>query len=124
MCRLLKTLCKDYQFKQIIKNLTHITNRSSTLIDHFTTNRPERITNCGSLVVGFNDHVMVFGMCKISGNLKKEPKTFSQNCHTIRTKKLICMRVCVFINYNPVLLQLYVQFYSNSIQIYHFQAQT
>ena len=44
---------------------------------------------------------------------------FSQNCHTMRTKELICMRVCVFSNYNPVLLQFYAQFYSNSIQIYH-----
>ena len=44
---------------------------------------------------------------------------FSQNCHTIRTKELICMRVCVFSNYNPVLLQFYAQFNSNSVQIYH-----
>ena len=44
---------------------------------------------------------------------------FSQNCHTISTKELICMRVCVFINYNPVLLQFYAQFYSDSMQIYH-----
>ena len=41
MCRLLKTLYKEYQFKQIIKNSTRVTNRSSTLIDHFATNRPE-----------------------------------------------------------------------------------
>ena len=74
MCRLLKTLYKEYQFKQIIKNSTRVTNRSSTLIDHFATNRPERVTNCGSLVVGFSDHDMMFGMRKMSGNLKKEPK--------------------------------------------------
>ena len=47
-------------------------------------------------------------------------QSFSQNCHTIRTKELICMWVCVFSNYNStVLLQFYAQFYSNSIQIYH-----
>ena len=74
MCRLLKTLYKEYQFKQIVKNSTRVTNRSSTLIDHFATNRPERITNYGSFVVGFSDHDTVFGMRKISGNLKKEPK--------------------------------------------------
>ena len=74
MCRLLKTLYKEYQFEQIIKNSTRVTNRSSNLIDHFASNRPERITNCGSLVVGFSDHDMVFGMRKISGNSKKEPK--------------------------------------------------
>ena len=74
MCRLLKTLYKEYQFKQIIKNSTRVTNQSSTLIDHFATNRPARITDCGSLVVDFSDHDMVFSMRKISGNLKKEPK--------------------------------------------------
>ena len=46
-------------------------------------------------------------------------KMFLQNCHTIRTKELICMQVCVFSDYNTVLLQFYAQFYSNSIQIYH-----
>ena len=45
--------------------------------------------------------------------------SFSQNCHTIRTKELIYMRVCVFSNYNSVLLQFYAQFYSYSIQMYH-----
>ena len=43
----------------------------------------------------------------------------TQNCHTMRTKELNCMRVCVFSNFNTVLLQFYAQFYSNSIQIYH-----
>ena len=44
---------------------------------------------------------------------------FSQNCHTIRTKEIKCMQVCVFSNFNTVLLQFYAQFYSNSVQIYH-----
>ena len=82
LCDDTKTPCVDYlkhsirsiSFKQIIKNSTRVTNGSSTLIDHIVTNRPERITNCGSLVVGFSDYDMVFGMRKISGNLKKEPK--------------------------------------------------
>ena len=39
MRRLLKHLCKEYQFKQIIKNSTHVTNRPSTLIDHFATKK-------------------------------------------------------------------------------------
>ena len=34
----------------------------------------------------------------------------SQNCHTIRTKELICMRVCVFSNFNTVLLQFMLNF--------------
>ena len=38
----------------------------------------------------------------MSNVLQKSRKSlFSQNCHTIRTKELICMRVCVFSNYNP-----------------------
>ena len=48
-----------------------------------------------------------------------EHNVFSQNCHTIRTKELIYMRVCGFSNFNTVPRQFYCQFYSNSIQIYH-----
>ena len=63
-----------------------------------------------------------FVMCCFSVLIASNPcveLSFSQNCYTIRTKKLICMWVYVFSNFNTVLLQCYAQFYSKSIQIYH-----
>ena len=53
---------------------TCVTNKTSTLIDHFATNRPSRIVKSGILITGFSDHDMVFGMRKISGNRNKAPK--------------------------------------------------
>ena len=54
--------------------LTHVTNKTSTLIDHFATNSLSRIVKSGILIIGFSDHDMVFGMRKISGNRNKVPK--------------------------------------------------
>ena len=51
-----------------------VTNKTSTLIDHFVTNRPSRIVKSGIFITGFSDHDMVFGMRKISGNRNKAPK--------------------------------------------------
>ena len=53
---------------------TGVTNKTSTLIDHFATNRPSQIVKSGILITGFSDHDMVFGMRKISGNRNKAPK--------------------------------------------------
>ena len=82
VCDDTKTPCLDY-LKHSIRSIslnklskTQLVqpigpNQSSTLIDHFETNMPERITNCAFLLVGFSDHDMVLGLCKISGNLKE-----------------------------------------------------
>ena len=65
---------KHYQFKQLIRKATRTTNRSSTLLDHFATNKPNNIASSGSRTIGFSDHDLIFGMCKISGSMCKEPK--------------------------------------------------
>ena len=43
---------RQYQFKQLIKEPTRTTNRSSTLLDHFATNKPDFITSSGTKTVG------------------------------------------------------------------------
>ena len=51
---------------------------SSTLLDHFATNKPNFITYSGSRTIGFCDHDLIFGMRKISCGMHKEPKII--NC--------------------------------------------
>ena len=41
---------------------------------------------------------------------------FSQNCHTIRTKELLCMRLCVFSNFNASLKSMWVNDRHKSVQ--------
>ncbi len=43
----LKSLLEIYQLSQIIDKATRITRTSSTLIDHFITNEPGKISKCG-----------------------------------------------------------------------------
>ena len=54
--------------------LTRTTNRSSTLLNHFATNKPNNIASSGSRTIGFSDHDLIFGMRKISGSMHKENK--------------------------------------------------
>ena len=68
MTNLLESMYCNYQFKQTIETSTCVTDKTSTLIDHFATNRPSRIVKIGIVITGFSDQHMVFGMRKISGN--------------------------------------------------------
>ena len=54
---------QQYQVRQLINHRTRITDKSSTLIDHFATNKPNFITLSGSKSMGFSDHDLVFGIC-------------------------------------------------------------
>ena len=65
---------KQYQSRQLIKHPTRTTDKSSTLLDHFATNKPNFIILSGSKSIGFSDHNLIFGICKISGSMRKEPK--------------------------------------------------
>ena len=64
----------NYQFKRTIETSTSVTNKTSTLLDHFATNRRSRIVKSRTVITGFSDHDMVFGMRKISGNRNKALK--------------------------------------------------
>ena len=70
----LRGFYKQYQFRQLIKHPTRTTDKFSTLLDHFATNKSNFITLSGSKYIGFSDHDLVFGICKISGSMQKEPK--------------------------------------------------
>ena len=78
----LRAFYNQYQFKQLIRKATRTTNRSSTLLDHFATNRPTNIASSGSRTIGFSDHDLIFGMRKISGSMRKEPKII--NCRNTK----------------------------------------
>ena len=79
----LRGFYRQYQFRQLIKEPTR-TSRSSTLLDHFATNKPDSITSSGTKTVGFSDHAdLIFGMRKISGSMHKEPKVI--NCRNTKT---------------------------------------
>ena len=58
-----------YQFRQLIKHPTRTTDKFTTLLDHFATNKPNFITLSGSKSIGFSDHDLVFGFRKISGSM-------------------------------------------------------
>ena len=70
----LRAFYHEFQMKQLIRNSTHVTNCSNTLLDHFATNAQKFITISGVKTVGFSDHDLSYGMCKISSKVKKEPK--------------------------------------------------
>ena len=70
----LRAFYKQYQFKQLIRKATRTTNRSSTLLNHFATNKPNNIASSGSRTLGFSDHDLIFGMHKVFGSMHKEPK--------------------------------------------------
>ena len=78
----LRAFYKQYQFKQLIRKATRTTNRSSTLLNHFATNKPNNIASSGSRTIGFSDHDLIFGMRKISGSMHKEPKII--NCRNTK----------------------------------------
>ena len=78
----LRGFYKQYQFRQLIKHPTRTTDKSSTLLDHFATNKPNFITLSGSKSLGFSDHDWVFGVRKISGSMRKQPKIV--NCRNTK----------------------------------------
>ena len=73
-CARLRGFYKQYQFRQLIKHPIRTNDKSSTLLDHFATNKPNFITLSGSKSIGFSNHDLVFGIRKISGSMRKEPK--------------------------------------------------
>ena len=56
----------------MINKPTRITATSATLIDHFITSNPEKITNSGVIHTGISDHSLIFEIKKI--NFRKKRK--------------------------------------------------
>ena len=78
----LRGFYKQYQFRQLIKHPTRTTDKSSTLLDHFATSKPNFIILSGSKSIGFSGHDSVFGIRKISGSMREEPKIV--NCRNTK----------------------------------------
>ena len=89
--RKLKLLYSEFQFEQLITDFTRVatktnsngeTNTTKTVIDHFSTNRPNFISCSGVIKIGTTDHYMVFRIRKLNANLsliRKQIKTESRN---------------------------------------------
>ena len=58
-------LCNLYQYHQLIKEPTRITERSSTTIDLFITNNPTMYVKSGVCHIGISDHSLVYAIRKL-----------------------------------------------------------
>ena len=77
----------------------------------------EYCTNCASLLRPLSrDHFCENSASLLFHSLAGERKQFSQYCYTIRTKELICMWVCVFINFNTSSKSMWVNDRHKSVQ--------
>ena len=63
--RNLRELYHEHQLKQLIKTPTRTTLTSQTIIDNLATNKPRVITSSRIFTIGFSDHDLVFGICKV-----------------------------------------------------------
>ncbi len=77
--RKLKLIYSEFQFEQLIKEFTRVattiscngeTNTTKTIIDHFSTNRPNFISESGVIKTGMTDHYMVYGIRKLNARLQ------------------------------------------------------
>ena len=80
----LKTIFEIYQLSQLITEATRVTMHSTTLIDHFITNNPEKICKTGVIHTGISDHSLIFAIRKI--NIVTQNKN-GQNIVEIRNMK-------------------------------------
>ena len=67
-------LSESYQYTQLTKESTRVTNSSSTLIDLFLTNEPNNFTSAGVIVQGISDHNLIYAIRKPS-SVKSKPIT-------------------------------------------------
>jgi hypothetical protein len=78
----LNSVYELYQLSQLIDEATRITMTTSSLIDHITTNTPEKISHSGVIHTGISDHSLVFAIRKIRVMQRNE-----KNCVEIRNMK-------------------------------------
>ena len=64
------------QFKQMINEATRITSDTKTLIDHVSTNKPDRVSSSGIISCGISDHDAVYLVRSMRmPKLRRDPKT-------------------------------------------------
>ena len=72
----IKRIYSIYQFKQMINEATRITSDSKPLIDHVSTNKPDRVSSSGIIPRGISDHDAVYLVrCMRMPKMRREPKT-------------------------------------------------
>ena len=71
-------LAQTFQYEQLIKESTRITETSSTLIDLAFSNKPELIIDSGVEHIGISDHSMIY-VCRKVSIPRKEPKIVIRN---------------------------------------------
>jgi predicted nucleic-acid-binding Zn-ribbon protein len=69
-------LAQTFQYEQLIKESTRITETSSTLIDLAFSNKPELIIDSGVEHIGISDHSMIY-VCRKVSIPRKEKKIFN-----------------------------------------------
>lgn len=78
----LLSLAETYQFDQLIKDHTRITQASRTTIDLVLTNEPNKIVKSGVVHLGFSDHSLIYTIRKIT-----VPKQVNHKYSTTRSFK-------------------------------------
>lgn len=87
-------LLNMYQYDQLIKEPTHISEHSSTTIDLAFTNDAEKIIKSGVLQCSISDHSLIF-LTRRAKNYEAPAKIFNtetSNATQVKTLLLICMR--------------------------------
>ena len=92
--RELKLIYSEFQFEQLITDFTRVvaTTRSNngeistskTIIDHFSTNRPNFISYSGVIKLGMTDHYMTLGIRKLTAKLQVTRMEFMTEVRSMR----------------------------------------
>ena len=92
--RKLKLIYSEFQFEQLIKDFTRVAattssnsgeiSTSKTIIDHFSTNRPNFISYSGVIKLGMTDHYMILGIRKLNAKLQVTRKQFKTEFRSMR----------------------------------------
>ena len=85
----IKSLYELYQLSQLIQEATRVTMTTSTLIDHITTNTPEKVSDSGVIHTGISDHSLVFAIRKIFVIKKLENTIEIRNMKKFDTQKFV-----------------------------------
>ena len=76
--RHLKNVLNSFGYSQVIKDATRTTRKTSTIIDHIITNRPDVVSSCGVRPCGISDHDALFLIRNARApKLKVPPKTIN-----------------------------------------------
>ena len=58
----LKRIYNNYHFKKLITEPTRVTSDTTTIIDHISTNKPDRVLTSGIIPCGISNHDAVFSV--------------------------------------------------------------